>query len=110
MRAKIIKISQNWHPKSIKNQGCAADAFLKRFGVGLGRQTITANTVSRTILGAIFDEKSKKWHPKRNAKIDAEKVLKNDEKKKTSKMMPKWMPKSMIFNTFSKKAQSHETI
>ena len=25
-------------------------------------------------------------------------------------MMPKWMPKSMIFDTFSKKAKSHETI
>ena len=31
-------------------------------------------------LGAIFDQKSKKWHPKRHLKIDAEKVSKNHEK------------------------------
>jgi len=36
------------------------------------------------ILGAIFDQKTQKWHPKRHAKIDAEKV---------SKMNAKSMPK-----------------
>ena len=31
-------------------------------------------------LATIFDQKSKKWHPKRHPKIDAEKVSKNHEK------------------------------
>ena len=38
------------------------------------RQKLTAYTVSRTILATIFYQKSKKWHPKRHPKIDAEKV------------------------------------
>ena len=85
-------------PKSMKIQACVADAFLER-------QKLTTYTVCRTIAATIFDQKSKKWHPKNHAKIDAEKVLKN-----YAKMMPKWMPKSMIFDTFSKKAKSDATI
>ena len=36
---------------------------------------------SGSILGAIFDQKSKKWHPKRHPKIDVEKASKNDAKR-----------------------------
>ena len=38
--AKIIKISAKEFPKSMKNQGCVADAFLERFGAALGCQML----------------------------------------------------------------------
>ena len=58
-------------PKSIKNRGCVAYAFLER---------AKPPTFFGCHLATIFDQKSKKWHPKRHPKINAEKVSKNHEK------------------------------
>ena len=55
--------------------------FWSVLGRPLGRQSGDRQGFCRTHLGAIFDKKSKKWHPKRHPKIDAEKVSKNDEKR-----------------------------
>ena len=33
----IVKIAPKMDPKSMKNRGCVADAFLERFGAALGR-------------------------------------------------------------------------
>ena len=68
-------------PKSIKNRSCVADAFLYRFGVAFGTPGGASSTFWGAILGAIFDQKSKKRHPKKHQKIDAEKVSKNDAKR-----------------------------
>ena len=65
----------------MKNRGSVADAFLERFEVAPGRQMLVPCKFCRTILGAIFYQKSKKWHPKRHPKIDAEKVSKIDAKR-----------------------------
>ena len=54
--------------------------FWSVLGRPLGRQGGVCNMLSGSNLGAIFDQKSKKWHPKRHPKIDAEKVSKNHEK------------------------------
>ena len=64
--------------------------------------------MKRPILGAIFGQKSEKWHPKRHQKIDDEKVSKNDAK--WTKHEAKMAPKSMIFMIFSKKAKSNEML
>ena len=65
------------------------------FGAFLGRQSGQPIQLDWTTLATIFDKKSKKCHPKRHPKIDAEKVSKNDEK--SIQTIPKWMPKSMIW-------------
>ena len=78
---KTFKISPKPFPKSMKNRVCVADAFLERFWSARGANWETACSIRRSILGAIFDEKSKKWHPKRHPQIDAEKVSENDEKR-----------------------------
>ena len=88
----ITKMAPKIDPKSIENRGCVADAFLERFGVAPGRQKRAPSKMNASLLGAIFGQKSKKWHPKRHPKIDAEKVSKNDAKR-----LPKWMPKLMSF-------------
>ena len=77
----IIKIAPKMDPKSMKNRGCVADAFLERFGAAFGRKKDQTGRFERILLATIFDQKSKKWHPKRFPKIDAEKVSKNDEKR-----------------------------
>ena len=64
----------------MKNRGCVADAFLERFWAAQGGKRETAVFQRRTLLATIFHQKSKKWHPKRHPKIDAEKVSKNHEK------------------------------
>ena len=84
MCPQIFKMGNTIHTKSVKNRGCVADAFLERFWAAPGHQQLRPCKFCRTIPGAIFDQKSKKWHPKRHPKIDAEKVSKND-----AKMMPK---------------------
>ena len=61
-------------PKSMKNRGCVADAFLERFWRALGRPGQGPCTSRRTLLATIFHQKPKKWHPKKHPKIDAEKV------------------------------------
>ena len=58
------------HPKSMKNRGCVADAFLERFWAALGTKRMTASKFCRTLLD-----------PKKYQKIDAEKVLKIDAKR-----------------------------
>ena len=74
----IVKIAPKMDPKSMKNRGCVADAFLERFGVAPGRRKEAPSKMKNaSLLGAIFDQKSKKWYPKRHPKIDAEKVSKN---------------------------------
>ena len=78
------------------------------FWGGLGAQKGALSKLSASILGAIFDQKSKKRHPKRHLKIDAEKVSKNDEKRLQNDA--KMDAIFMFFHTFSKRAKSHETI
>ena len=68
-------------PKSMRIQGSVADTFLER---PLGAKGGVRGTKSGTHLATIFDQKSKKWHPKRHLKIEAEKV---------SKMYAKRLPK-----------------
>ena len=75
----VAKITQ-MGPKSMLNSSKIGVAFLDRFW---GGQKVAANTVCRTMLGAIFDQnlkKSGKRHQKGHAKIDVEKVSKNDAK------------------------------
>ena len=67
-------------PKSMKKRSGVADAFLQRFRNAFGRQQGGPTYFLGCLLATIFDQKSKKWHPKRHPKIDAEKVSKNDEK------------------------------
>ena len=69
------------YPEASRNRGYVADAFLERFGGGPCAPKMETFKFCRTILGAIFDEKPNKWHPKRHPKIDAEKVSKNDAKR-----------------------------
>ena len=104
----ITKMAPKIGPKSIKNRGCVADAFLERFGAALGSQRGATGRFERILLATIFGPKSKKWHPKRHPKIDAEKVSKNYAK--WTKNEAKMGPKSTIFMTFSKKAKSHEML
>ena len=40
---------------------------------------VATHITCRIFFGAIFDEQSKKWHPKRHPNIDAEKVSKNED-------------------------------
>ena len=51
------------------------------FGAVLGAKRMPTAKFRRTILGAIFGQKSKKCHPKRHAKFDAEKVSKINGKR-----------------------------
>ena len=51
------KIAPKIGPKSMKNQGCVADAFLERFGAALGAKKATALFQRRIVLGAIFGPK-----------------------------------------------------
>ena len=60
----------------MKNRRCVTDAFFER---PLLRKVVSPG-LSQAPLATTFDHKSKKRHPKMHAKIDAEKVLKNDEK------------------------------
>ena len=59
-------------------------------------------------LATIVRQKSNKWHPERHTKIDAEKVMSNDEKRLQNDT--KMDVVFYVFHTFSKKAKSHETI
>jgi len=72
----ITKTASNIYEKS-KNRGCGADAFI---GAVLDRQSGPPIQLDWTTFGDHFRIKSKKWHPKRYPKIDAEKVLKIDAK------------------------------
>ena len=83
------------NPKSMKNRGCVADAFLERVWAALGRQKLATTAFSRTILGAIFDQKSKKC---------IQKGIQTSMPKKLWKLMPNgykmrptWIPTSLIF-------------
>ena len=51
------------------------------FGAVLGAKMVLTCKFPRTILGAIFDQKSPKRHEKRHAKFDVEKVLKINGKR-----------------------------
>ena len=68
-------------PKSMKNRGCVADAFLERFWRSLGGKMSEHLIKTGSLLAIIFHQNSKKRHPKRHAKIDAEKVLEIDAKR-----------------------------
>ena len=76
----ITKIAIKIYPKSMENRGCVADVFFKRFGM----PKCLRIGCFWDPFGDHFPPKIKKWHPKKHAKIDAEKVSKND-----AKMMPK---------------------
>ena len=58
--AKIIQISQTWVSKSMKNRGCVADVFLKRFFEFLGHQKPNPVSIFGAISVTIFDQKSEK--------------------------------------------------
>ena len=55
------------HPKSMKNRGCVADAFLDRFGAALGRQMLSAPDAFGSLLGPFWRPFSTK-NPKKGAK------------------------------------------
>ena len=76
----ITKMANQIVTKPMKNRGCVADAFWERFGSVPGSQKALPSSAFGCLLATIFDQKSKKWHPKKHAKIDAEKVSKNHEK------------------------------
>ena len=78
--AKTFKISSKWRPKSLQNPWKIEVASRMRFWTVLGRQMVRGRDAFGSLLATIFDQKSKKCHPKRHPKIDAEKVSKNDEK------------------------------
>ena len=67
--------------KSTKKRSCVADAFLDCFGTVLEASKEQVASEIGAILGPFFDQKSKKWHPKKHVKIDAEKVSKNNAKR-----------------------------
>ena len=96
------------NPKSMNNRSCVADAFLERFWERRVRQKCDRAITSRTFLGAVFHQKSKN---------DIQKSIQKSMPKKHrtfmpkgSKIMPKWMPKSMIFHVFSIKAKTLQTL
>ena len=63
----ITKMAPNMDEKSELCRGCV-------FRQPLARQSGDRQGFCRTHLGAISDKKSKKCHPKRHAKLDAEKI------------------------------------
>ena len=77
----ITNMAPKVDPKAMKNRGCVEDAFLERFWTALGRQMLTAPDAFGILLATVFAQKSKKWHPKKRPKIDAEKVSKIDAKR-----------------------------
>ena len=75
MGPKIAKMGPKIDPKSMKNRGCVADAFLERFGVALGRPRGFPKALQKRIrdatllfidfepiLGAILMIFSRFWH------------------------------------------------
>ena len=54
----ITKMAPKIDPKSMKNRGCVADAFLERFGAALGAERAHCPGVWRTRLATIFVQKS----------------------------------------------------
>ena len=73
----IVKMVPKIDPKSMKNQGCVADAFLER---PLGAKGGVPNTKSGPILATIFDQ-----NPKKGIKKGMQKSM----SKKYRKLMPK---------------------
>ena len=65
----------------MKNRSCVADAFLDGPGRQKGAPRLYFLVGFGSHLATIFHQKSKKWHPKRHPKIDAEKVSKIDAKR-----------------------------
>ena len=55
-------------PKSMKNRGCVADAFLERFWAARGRQKAQRIITCQTLLGAIFAPKLRKRASKNASK------------------------------------------
>ena len=64
------------HQKSSKNQVCVLGAFLATFGLPFSPKTPKPGLP----FGSHFRQKLEKLHPEIDAKIDAEKILKNDAK------------------------------
>ena len=56
-------------------------ALQMRFWRGFGSVFGAGGDLDRASLATILEQKSIKWHPKRHAKIDAEKVLKINAKR-----------------------------
>ena len=68
-------------PKSMKNRGCVADAFLDRFlGAKGGGTQQTSDIFAGPILATIFDQ-----NPKKGIKKGMQKIM----SKKSRKLMPK---------------------
>ena len=67
-------------PKSMKNRGCVADAFLERFGAASGAAPPPGIYFWEPV-GSHFRSKFEKMHPKKHPKINAEKVMKIDAKR-----------------------------
>ena len=65
------------HKQSGLRRGCVFGAFLVTLGAPKGGHP----QKSGSLLAIIFDQKSKKWYPKRHPKINAETVSKNDAKR-----------------------------
>ena len=52
--AQIIKISSKWVPKSMKNRGCVADAFLEGLWGGFGWKLVLHSLLLGSLLVTIF--------------------------------------------------------
>ena len=88
-------------PKSMKNRGCVADAFLERCGVAPKRQKGDRTIPAPDPFGSHFRPKIEKMASKKKSKNrcrkSIEKWCQND-----AKMISKWMPKSLMFDNFWK--------
>ena len=67
-------------PISMKNRGLQRGCVCRGFLEGPWDAKTRLLIYFPVHFGTIFAQKSKKWHPKRHPKIDAEKVSKNHEK------------------------------
>ena len=96
-------------PKAMKIRGFVADAFLERFWDTLWRHRGGVTPLSQGPFRRPFSTKSRK-----NSILKSfQKSMLEKHRKlmpKGSKMMPKWIPKSMNFHTFPKKAKTLQTL
>ena len=101
----VTKMAPQIDPKSMKNRGCVADAFLG-----------AKNLPHRSFPGYLLEPFGDHFRPKIE-KVASKKACKNRYRKnienvcqKAPKSMPKWTPKALIFHTLSKKAKTLQTL
>ena len=106
--AETVQISQTRPPQFIPNRCtnhcCVADAFLEHFGRALEHQKIQNKAIGHKSYDHFWyhfpEKKSEKGIPQNVNKLIPKKC--RPMMPKGSRMMPKWMPKSMLFHIFQK--------